>query len=172
MSGCAFGTRKPVLSYTPITPRNPANGVSVHILPFRDQRFDKDIVGYMRNAYGMRTAKVVTETNISDWVTNALKAELANAGYTVLDSKPESATIEGQVLHVFCDAYLMYEGKVEVELTLRRGSDVLLQEKYRGTTQELNVAGTSRSYALVLQKSLQNALRDAIRDIDNQLSHL
>lgn len=170
LSGCAFGTRRPILSYTPITPHVPAKGITVQVAPFHDERFDKDIIGYMRNGYGMRTAKVVTETDVAEWVTQALEAELVNAGYTVMDSKPASATVEGAVLHVFCDAFLMYEGKVEVEIAVRRGSDVLLKEKYRGTDQELNIAGTSRGYALVLEKSLQAALQDAVRDIDKRLS--
>ena len=55
----------------------------------------------------------------------------------------------------------MYEGKVDVEVVLRRGSNVLFQEKYRGTAEELNIAGTSRSYALILEKSLQMALDGA-----------
>ncbi len=168
LAGCAFGTRKPILSYSPITSPRPAKGIAVQVAPLRDGRFEKELIGYMRNGYGMRTAKVVTETNISTWVTDALKAELTNAGYTVTEGSGP-VTINGEVLQVFCDAYLQYEGKVELSLTVRRGSEVLLQKKYQGTSESLNLAGTSKSYALTLEKSLQSALRDVIREIDARL---
>ena len=169
LSSCAFGTRRPVLSYTAITPSSPSNGIPIYVAPFSDERFDKDLIGYMRNGYGMRTAKVITETNLSDWVTDALKAELANAGYTVVDKDPDAAQVSGEILQVFCDAFWMYEGKVELDVSLRQGDAEILREKYRGTSQDVNIAGTSKSYALTLEKSLQNLLRDVVRDVNSRL---
>ena len=82
------------------------------------ERSVKKGVGTVRNGFGMRTADVIPTVNsVPDWVTQALKTELQNDGYTVDvasaagSPKAGTAVVSGEILKVFCDMYFSYTGR-------------------------------------------------------------
>lgn len=168
INGCAFGTRRPILEYSPITSIRPSNNIVLQVIQLEDNRSDKNIIGNVRNAWGMKTADVVTDTNISRWITSALKSELKNAGYTVVDENSENE-IKGEVTRVYCDALLNYEGEVSIKIVLNRGGEGLLNKIYSGKASALNWAATAKSYGVILQRSLQQAMNQVITDVDRTI---
>ena len=156
LSGCAFGTRHPMLEYNTVTPVKPANNISIKISTFSDTRPDKNVIGNVRNGWGMKTADVITDTNIADWVSTALKSELKNAGYNVIEEDTKNL-ISGEVLKVYCDTYLNYEGEVMIKVVLKKDNSVILDKTYSGKSSDLSRIKTTPQ-AIFQRPSLDHAL--------------
>jgi len=169
ISGCAFGTRRPVLKYELGTTTRPSKNINVYVAPFNDERTEKDVIGHVRNAYGMKTAKIITVTNISSWITNALKAELENVGYTVVEDQNNDIAISGEVIKVYVTSMMMYEGEVSAEITVVIDGKEVFTNKYSGSDESINIAVTAKSYGITLERSLQEALVEAVFDIDREI---
>lgn len=167
LSGCAFGTRRPILSYTAVTPIRTPNNIAIKVVVFEDSRVNKKTIGEVKNAYGMKTADVITDTNIAEWITNALKSELRNAGYTVIEAAENK--IQGEILKVYCKALLSYEGEVMIKVSLRKGNKKLLDKMYSGEASKLNLACTAKGYGVTLEESLQQAMVKVVSDVDMAL---
>ncbi|MFH1798512.1 MAG: hypothetical protein ABH844_04120 [Candidatus Omnitrophota bacterium] len=167
-SGCAFGTRRPKLEYSAITPVCSQKDVRIRVEKISDVRPDKDVIGNVRNGFGMKTADVVTTTDIADWVTNALKLELNNAGYKVTVKESDNE-ISGEIVRVFCTANFNYEGEVIVSIILKVGSKVVINKTYSGKATALNWAATSKSYGTTLQRSLQQVMKQIVGDVERSL---
>ena len=171
ISGCAFGTRRPILKYTIGTISKPQNNINIFVDTFIDDRLDKEVIGHVRNGYGMKTAKVVTVTSISDWVSEAMKAELQNSGYTVTTDPNTNNIVEGEVIKVYCDSYMTYDGEVGIEVTLKKNGEEIFSRKYLGKDESINMACRAKSYGITLERCLQKALVDAVHDIDREFGN-
>ena len=170
VSGCAWGDRVIRLSYLPVSSPQPKNNIVVKVNNFEDKRTITDTVGYSRNAYGMRCAKVIPENSVSEWVTNALKAELINLGYTISDEKTATNVINGVVFDVFCDTYFTYDGRIGIKVVLEKNGKITLVRNYSvNKTGGINWAATSTSFAKTLEMALQDTLRQVVNDINDQL---
>ena len=167
-SGCAFGTRRPTLEYTSVIPARSSNNITLKVGQFEDNRPDKNIVGNVRNGWGIKTADVITDTNISEWITNALKSELKNAGYTIVDANVGNE-LRGEVLKIYCDAFLNYEGEAMIKVVLKKDNNVLLDKVFSGKATDLNWAATAKSYGTILQRSLQQAMIQVVAEVDRVL---
>ena len=169
ISGCAFGTRHPLLTYTPLAKSSEPRNISVYVEPFKDERTERNVIGHVRNGWGMKTADVVTDTDISQWVTDALKTELGNGGYVVVKDRTDLVA-GGEVITVYCDSFMQYEGTVTLGAILKKNGETLIDKKYTGKATNLNWAATAKSYGLTLDKSLQNAMQQIIADINQKLA--
>jgi len=186
LSACAFGDREVTLSYQPETAKSDAKAAKVTtaatvppvaddgklafiVVPFKDERADKNIVGEVRNGWGMHTADVVVQNDVAQWITDGLKTELAKAGYRVVESAADDSTaaqIEGTVARVYCTALFSYEAEVSFFATLRRDGKDVINQQYHGTgSAGVNMAATSGSYKDSLNRALADALRSLIADL-------
>lgn len=186
-AGCAFGTRQPTLIYPPAAepgvsgvaqaaPQPAAKNVAIVLNAFGDQRSDKKGVGTVRNGFGMRTAEVIPTNSVPQWVTEAMRTELKNAGYTLASEPPASGAppgsvaVNGDVLNAFCDVYFTYTGQVSLLVKANRDGKVLLDRHYSGEgSAGLNVAATEESYAQSLALALSAALKKFVADLDAAL---
>ncbi len=169
LAGCAFGTRHPLLDYKPLAKSAGPRNIAVYVENFKDERTEKNVIGHVRNGWGIKTADVVTDTNISEWITNALKSELGNSGYVVAKDRTDIQA-GGEVLTVYCDSFMLYEGKVQIEMVLKRKDEILLNKKYLGKASNMNWAATAKSYGLTVEQSLQNVMKQVVDDINQKLS--
>ena len=170
LSGCAFGVRKPFLSYSPVLPAQHKNNIVIKVVPFKDERKTKDTVGYVRNSLGMKCAKVVPQNNVAKWVTDSLKSELRNAGYTVSGGDNVSNVVQGSVLDIFCDTYLTYDGRAALKIVLKRGGKVILSKDYSVKKNGgMNLAATSKAFAKTLEMTLQEVLKQVVSDVNKLL---
>ncbi len=170
LSGCAFATRKTFLEYNAITPvRNP-NNVTIEVVPFEDDRPNKDTIGNVKNIFGVKTANILSEVNISQWITDALKSELENAGYKIVE-KGTRNKIQGIVMKVYCNTLVDYEGEVIIKVSLKHGNNILLDKVYSGKSKKLSavVVLTLKAYRNILEKSLQQAMIQVVSDVDEIL---
>jgi len=191
LSGCAFGTRQPTLSYPPpadpaaaaaaanVVPA-PAKRARIVLADFRDERSDRTVVGTVRNGFGMRTADVVPTNSVADWVTEAVGTELRANGYTVVRGRAENANaandpdavlVSGDVLNAFCDMYMSYTGQVSLLAKVSRGQHELLTRHYAGEgSAGLAMAATEESYAASLALALRDALTKFVADLERRLA--
>ena len=169
VTGCAFGTRHPLLGYTPVVKGSGPKNVTLYVEKFKDERTDKNIIGNVRNGWGLKTADVITDTTIAEWVTDAFKTELGNDGYVVSKDRTE-LTAGGEVITVYCDSYLQYEGNVTLGVVLKKGDQVILDKKYTGKATNFNWAATAKSYGLTVEQSLQSAMKQILTDVDQALA--
>lgn len=166
-TGCAFGTRHALLDYQVIRASKPPNGIRIYVATFRDDRPDLQLVGHVLNGWGMKTAQVRSHTNVAEWVRSALTAELKASGYEATDFSSEQNIVGGSVAHIDCTSYLTYEGKVGLDVELKEGNEVTLRKTYFGRADEgLLWAATAKSYTVVLQSALRNALIQVVSDVD------
>ena len=182
LSGCAFGDRSVVLEYPPTATGNGpvqvaqaaerqlAAGPMIVVDRFDDLRTDRRIIGEVRNAYGMRTANVMVENEVTEWLAGAIVTELEGHGYRVVPPgpgvDPAIPVLDGDVLTVYCSAYLTYEGEVSFMARVEKGGEELLDRRYTGTGSiGLNWAATSDSYGRSLALALSNAVNTLVADL-------
>jgi uncharacterized lipoprotein YajG len=175
-AACAFGERQAHLGYPPepdaalVSSAEAAlasRGI-VYIGNFGDVRSSKMIVGHVRNGFGMKTAEVVAQRDVPGWVREALAHELKASGYQVMDgvAPEDGATISGDIIRVYCDAYFTYDGEVTLRMETGRAGQSLVKNVYTGTgSAGLNWGATGDSYSESLSMALQSALRKFIADL-------
>lgn len=182
LSGCAFGNRDADLSYPPPTESGVVSTAEASTAPeprgviyledFEDLRPDKNVVGHVRNGFGMKTAEVIATRDVTEWVREALSHELEAAGYRVEDAGGASAdamTLSGDVIRVYCDAYLSYDGEVTLRVEATRAGEGLIDRSYSGSgSAGLNLAATGDSYSQSLSLALRAALQELISDLAAQ----
>jgi hypothetical protein len=183
LGGCAFGTRQVTLTYPP---NNTAEVVpSVHaetpvspsqrtiVIDFVDRRSEQQVIGEVRNGWGMRTADVVPLNSVPNWVVDAVKVDLEGAGYTVLHRDASQASLHdallsGEILTVYCTALFSYEGEVSFIAKLTKDGKERLNKRYSGKgTAGLNWAATSDTYGQSLALALSDAVKQLIQDLEN-----
>jgi len=184
LGGCAFGTREAMLRYPPqseggaipaahaaTTPQ--FKKTKILLLTFSDQRQDKQIVGAVRNGFGMHTATVVALNDVQEWVSEAVKRELTNAGYAVTTQSAGSqslATLSGDIIEVFCEAYFKYRGQVSLDVKVSKNGKDILNKLYVGKgSAGTNWAATSDAYAQSLSLALADALKHMVVDLNASL---
>jgi hypothetical protein len=182
--GCAFGTRHVKISYPPAGSQQaktdlisaPAGSKGEIILqPFTDDRADKRLVGHVRNGYGMKTATVVSESDLTQLLNEAVRVELVQAGWVVLGSDATSTntpTIGGALVKLYCDAYMSYEGTASIYVRVTREGKEVFRKTYEGEgSAGMNWAMTSSSYGNSLSLAIQDALESLKRDLPAALTH-
>ncbi len=184
LAGCAFGTREATLIYPPAPDGEAKSAVAQAAAPvsrntkvllqaFSDQRSDKNVVGTVRNGYGMRTADVIAKNSVTAWVTDAVAQELKKRGFTVIQSDPKaqpeagSILVGGEILNVFCDMYFSYTGQVSLLVKVTDSKGEVVSRHYAGEgSAGLAFAATAESFAASLSLALAAALEKMMVDLD------
>ena len=180
LSGCAFGERQASLGYPPAEDANaggtaqaapaPTARGTVYLETFNDVRSDKTVVGHVRNGFGMKTAEVVAQKDVPAWVREALVYELEAAGYRVQDGGDVpvgAATMSGDILRVYCDAYFTYDGEVTLRIETSKDGQALMNQTFTGTgSAGISWAATGDSYSQSLSLALRATLRQVLSVFD------
>lgn len=188
LGGCAFGTRQATLIYPPAPEEGQlpiaraaakpnSKNIQIAIVQFNDQRSDKNVVGTVRNTFGMKTADVVAVNSVTEWVSKALATELQNSGYTVRSGAPgdssatAGAVVSGDILNIFCDMYMTYTGQVSLVARVSRGGKELFSNHYAGEgSAGVAWAATAESFAQSLAIALSSAVKKLVSDLDARLT--
>ncbi len=169
--GCAFGTRhvnlRPV--YVQGFDQIADSSASSLQLPLpADQRAIKTSVGCVRNGFGMKTAKVVANGNVPDWVHATVKENLKKCGFHVLDEQAESSGDQEPVVvaidlfRVYCDSYMQYDASVELNAMVKQNGQIITQRTIVGDAQSTNWAASSAGYEKTLHAAMQDCMNQLI----------
>ncbi len=174
--GCAFGTRHVKLNPMKTSFIMDASGQStfIEVIDKRDPSL-KPVVGHVKNTYGMKTAEVVADKEVTIWIRDLIAEELKQSGASVitdgakLDDKTNKITID--LLVFYAQAYMRYGGEVTVALTVKKNNrDVINGKRYSGkATLGLNWGASSQSYQRVLELAMEEMLRQLLPDIINAI---
>lgn len=119
---------------------------------------------------GMRCAKVIPQNGVTEWVTNALKAELTNAGYSISNQENTPNVIGGEVFDVFCDPSLTYDGSIGIKIMLKRNNKLILEKQYAVKKSRCDLFGRiGKAISKTLETTLQDTLKQAVGDINKEL---
>ncbi len=181
--GCAFGNRSTGLAYPPqegtslgaspaqAAPVPTESRISIVVIPFSDGRDDKQHIGQVRNALGMRTAWVLSSTDVSTWINDAVVLELENAGYQVKRAGAASDSgavpvLSGEVLKVFGDAYMTYGGDVTLAVRVTSAGKEIHRKTYTShQTAGTNWTASGGGYANALAAALSDDLHQLVADL-------
>lgn len=175
LTGCT--TVRDTLGYAPVIEQQENKHITLKIKEFKDLRTEGEQIAKIRNLYGMPIVKVTTKESIPNWVENALKMELSNAGYTIANSYgSEDYRIEGQVIKMFADGYFSYDACLVLNIALKKEDQVIFQKTYEAThdgqVEDSEGKKQSFEYATFTERfkyDLQDICKHFIADINQHL---
>lgn len=177
-SGCALGDRNIALMYKPVKSMEDkpetniewAKSVNIAITKFQDSRTITE-VGEVRNAYGMKTAKVYAKNqDVGSWVANAIAEELAVVGFEVTkynDIAPPNVevSITGTVTEAYTKMYLNSTATIRAKIDVAKANVPVLSKEYIGTKAVLAMFVSTGEYESAMQGALQDMMKKCIPDI-------
>jgi hypothetical protein len=187
-TGCAFGNRHVTLTYPP---QHVAGGrltavaeaasppavpqEKLILVTFLDQRPNRSAVGAVHNGFGMHTADVLAQNSVADWVVGAVAVELEKAGFTVAKVKdippsPGLPVVTGEILKVYCAAYMRYESDVSFAIRVESNGKEILRKTYQGQIDSMtNWGASAKSYGQALSLALETAAKSFAAELRRDL---
>lgn len=175
-TGCAFGTRHVTLMSIPTNEISnhdvPSNKV-VYVLRPKDNRLEQSSVGCVRNGFRMRTAEVLADGDVPQWVQSIVGDALKKYGYIVsmLSETSESAQRESDVVvsltlnKFFCDCPGKLVAEVEIQAELKQKDEILYKTNYSGQEEVFSLTGSSADYSKALHAAMSNCSGTMIPDL-------
>jgi uncharacterized lipoprotein YajG len=173
VSGCAFTDATIKVAY-----REPSPGAlatvpprRVEIGPIQDKRPETDKVGYKRNGFNQKTAKIQTAKPVPEIVREALAAELAKNGHVVGGPDSDfvlSADVTEFWLDISVGMFTMdFVGATGVELRVspRAAAGAPVTRQYRGYHKETAMGGLEGTWEHVMNTALQHMMREMATDV-------
>jgi len=124
----------------------------------------KGVVGHTKNGLGMKIASVLSDDkDPKAWVTECVIADLDRVGFDMRASGDADLHVNLDLTICYAQAYMTYGGEVAADVTVARGSTVLLPKThYSGKADYgMNWGATEASYQGVLHEAMRELL-DAI----------
>jgi len=170
-AGCAFVDNRVELPYKPcVTGYQGAGELEIEkpgsSLPEKE---GLEVVGYVRNGYGMHTADVLAINDVADWIVLALSKELEAAGYEVhavfeLSGRCPGLRITiGQVLADIKSHRLVANVEYTIKVIDQGQTHHTIHAKAEGTY--MSFTSIAESYARSLEIALQASAKDVIPKI-------
>jgi hypothetical protein len=144
---------------------------------FKDNRTVKDKIGHMENAFGKDMgSRILTDDDVVQWVTRAIKFELKKRGFEVMpDTNPPALLSEpvlsGTLIKAYTTSYFTYQGDVEFTADFTLGSTTLLTKHYFGNGDNGTFfVAKAEGFGGALSLALQDAAGNLAKDIDKTLA--
>ena len=171
VSGCISGPIRPVLEYSLGSLSLGKNNIVIKVDKITDERtWSKERIGEVNNIYGMTLTDIIPQGSITDWVTDALKQELINAGYTLSNEASVVNVIGGSVLEVYTEARYNLGCIIRLDILLKKdGKDVFRKEYTAKIKRDPSWAAKPGSFNKILEITLQEVMKQAIPDINKIL---
>jgi uncharacterized lipoprotein len=168
ISGCALTTGHVDLQYQPQTEATKiagANSRSVTVA-VTDKR-PNQAVGEKINGFGMKTADIVADNNVSDTVKSAFETELQNRGFKIGPGGDSIAVALNNLQNQFSLGWFSGESTANMgmDVTVRGSNGAVLYHKYiTGHNQEWVEVGTSTNAQHTLDAAMQDAVSKVFSD--------
>jgi hypothetical protein len=174
-SGCAFTDATINVAYPEARAGRGALGTvpprRIEIGTLVDRRPEPDKIGYKRNGFNQKTAKIQTSKPVPDIVREALAAELGKNGHVVGGADSE-LVLSGEISEFWFDIsvgmwVVDFVGTTALQLELRpRGTDtVLASRRYRGYHKESAMGGLEGTWEHVMNTALEHMMRELSTDL-------
>jgi hypothetical protein len=182
--GCAFGNRHVTSQYTPVAHARTESQKTFLLTEFTDNRSagkreDPKEVGWVRNGYGMITAKVyVTDCTPMKWTTDALEQELNHAGYHVkcvtaapatAPSSADTIVVSGTLEEFFVGMYMTYNTHVHCTIVVTRNGAKLFEKHYEADRHRGAWIASESEYRDAMVDALQGVMLTAMPEIQQAI---
>jgi hypothetical protein len=138
----------------------------VAIDAIEDQRPEIDKIGYKRNGFNQKTAKIQTDKPVPEIVREALTIELAKNGH-IVGGAEDNLALSGRVEEFWLDISMGiftidYVATTRLALTLvdRKSGQTLHSRTYRGYHKETAMGGLEGTWEQVTRNALQQMMRE------------
>jgi hypothetical protein len=170
--GCAFGDREVTLTASGpvVAGDNSLAGLEIALPQFQDTRVKVDMVGKVRNGWGMHTADVLTKSNVADWLTQSVWNQLSHLGCVQKESAP--ARITGKILVVDCDSMMTLSSQISVYLQISSQGREIFSNNLVTPYSATNWFASSSEFQSALHENLKVWLVASMPGIINALGSL
>jgi len=179
LNSCAFGTRHVDLSYSAIGVGDKVSNQKIVVEEFKDNRIAKmtsdakiksnDHIGDVRNTYGMKTAKVLANNDVPEYVTKSVVSELENSGFEVIeddeDSNPNDIILSGELDKFYCGMYFNQRADIAVRIEVTYKGKELLDKTYIAEGKAAAITASSESYSRVFNEAMQKINSQVVADV-------
>ncbi len=182
--GCAFVDQKVDLAYERTVNARGGSGEVFIAKPKEHHNLNKKanglVIGTVKNAMGMKTADVVTENNIGDWIVGALVQELSVAGYNTktVSALPHDVSkgLDLTVLKVFVDqdpGFWTVGAISDVQFTVEIWKNSIKAKvlNIAAKGDDRSMMGSAETKAISLRKAMQAAMQQAVPEIIKTLEY-
>jgi len=148
----------------------PNQTVFVKVIDKRDASLLKNVVGHMKNGFGMKTAEIVSDKDCSMWVRDCIVQALKQTGVKVV---ADERSIDNKSSRVFVDLQFCYAqphmwnigGEVTIALNVSKGKqDIIKDKQYAGNGTHWE--SFQRVFELAMQDLMQKMMPDIIQAIN------
>ena len=161
--GCAFSDRQ--VSLNPVytaAPLKTAEQSEINVMPPEDKRgYEKtNLVGYVRNGYYIRTADVLADKNVNDWVQSCIAENLKRAGFKVVAGNLDAGglCVSTAIRSLICDSYFSISATVILDVKLKKYDASFFEQSFTGKASQPNWLASSGEY----QEALTNAMKQCL----------
>jgi hypothetical protein len=169
LTSCASRVRD-TLGYAPVIERQEKKHIVLSVNTFEDVRPDRPYIGDQKSILGIPIVEIVTEDDVPSWIRNALKMELKNAGYTILDKHAaDGYRVEGKIMKAFTSVYFNHCGYMTIEIALKKGSEIIFQKTYEINKNDGFGLFEFASCTELLKCNLQEVCKSFIADANDYL---
>jgi hypothetical protein len=170
LGACSFGDRRVHLRLAPSLgePALP-RGISLILEQPKDGRPEPhSIVGDVRSGLGVKTADIVTDDNVSDWVRETMARELRHAGFlTVAAGNPGQALRISTTIRALSGREgIGFGATAALEIRLHADFGTILEKTYEAEDRHLLVTESSGDDAA---DSLHNCLKKIVSHVVRDL---
>ncbi|HVE43034.1 MAG TPA: hypothetical protein VNM14_24375 [Planctomycetota bacterium] len=152
LSACSFGDRRVHLRLDrplgePALPR----GISILLEPPEDGRPEPhSVVGDVRSGVGVKTAEIVTDDNVRDWVRDTMAQELRHAGFLTAPAGNlgQALRISTTIRALSCREGIGFGAWATLEIRLHADYGTILEKTYSWEDQHLLVTDRSNDEAV------------------------
>ena len=129
---------------SPLSSLQPLN---IEITEFVDKRPETDVIGYVRNVFGNKVRKIVTNQPVNQIVRDAFVVEFKTNGHNIVSNGNKDISISGMINTFWFDAQTGWTveliGTVNVDLKVinSKTGKVLLTRTYQGYYNEESRGG-------------------------------
>ena len=127
------------------------------------------VIGHVKNGYGMKTATVVADKEVTIWVKQCIENELQKNGAVLENASTSNIIVD--VLVCYAQAYERYGAEVKGKVSVSSaGNEIFKDREYSGKDiLGMNWAATSKSYQEVLELAMKDFLQKLLPDIERSL---
>ncbi len=175
MGGCAFTDAKINVGYSEaLASRGPLATVSpqaIEIAAVTDKRPETDKIGYKRNGFNRKTAKIETEKPVPEIIRDALALELKQNGHQI-GGTPATLRLSADIMEFWLDINMGYwtidfvgAASLAVKVINTKDETALMERTYRGYYKTTAMGGLEGTWEHVMNTALQEMMRDIGTDV-------
>jgi len=170
LGACSFGDRRVHLRLDrPLGEPELPRGISIILEKPEDGRPEPhSVVGDVRSGVGVKTAELITDENVSDWVRETMARELRQAGFlTIAAVNPGRALRMSTTIRVLsCREGIGFSAKAALEIRLHADFGTILEKTYEAEDRHLLVTESSGDDAAdALHTCLKKIVSHFVKDL-------